>query len=103
MGLGAIAVSVDQKTGERETLHSWRKHYPLHDWMTRLFQANGGTEAEPGFSVRLTAEDLDHLELDVIAGKLEYPGHSIRSDGCFISNARGELRRGMQITYSGSN
>lgn len=46
----------------------WRKHYPLHNWMRRLFVRKGGDLSVHQFNcehVRVTIEDLELLKNDM--------------------------------------
>ena len=56
---------------KHEEIMYWRKHHDLHGWMERLYRAKNGTkESFNCIPVRLTMEDLNNLEADVLAGNL---------------------------------
>jgi hypothetical protein len=94
----------------------WRKHPNLHGWMEQLWnQRNGGNQDGSNFNgieLELTWEDLEVLELDIIAGTL--PGtsgfffgndaddHYKEQDLEFIRNARAELFLGLKVFYNSS-
>ncbi len=49
----------------------WRKHHDLHGWMERLYRVKGGAkESFNCIPVRLTMEDLQDLEKDVLSNNL---------------------------------
>ena len=94
----------------------WRKHPNLHGWMEQLWnKRNGGNRDGNNFNgieLELTYEDLEILQLDVIAGTL--PGtsgfffgnnaddHYKEQDLEFIKNARAELFMGLKVFYNSS-
>ena len=94
----------------------WRKHPNLHGWMEQLWnKRNDGNQDGSNFNgieLELTYEDLEILELDVIAGSL--PGtsgfffgndaddHYRKEDLEFIKNARAELFMGLKVFYNSS-
>ena len=95
----------------------WRKHPNLHGWMEQLWnkRTNGGHQdgnTFNGIELELTWEDLEVLELDVIAGTL--PGtsgfffgndsddHYREQDLKFIRDARAELFCGLKVFYNSS-
>ena len=94
----------------------WRKHPNLHGWMEQLWnRRNGGNQDGNhfnGIELELTYEDLEILELDIIAGTL--PGtsgfffgndaddHYREQDLEFIRNARAELFMGLKVFYNSS-
>lgn len=54
-----------------EEIFYWRKHHDLHGWMERLYRAKGGTaDSFNCVKVRLTMEDLNTLEQDVLGNSL---------------------------------
>ena len=53
-----------------EQLFYWRKHHDLHGWMTKLYESKGGQGEFNCKTVRLTAEDLFQLEIDVRENRL---------------------------------
>ena len=99
-------------TGQREIAY-WRKHPNLHGWMERLAeQKNLEYSTFNGVELELTYDDLERLELDIIAGTL--PGttgfffgddadeHYRDDDLEFIKNARAELFMGLKVFYNSS-
>ena len=94
----------------------WRKHPNLHGWMERLWNSRSGGYQDGntfnGIELELTYDDLEQLELDVIAGTL--PGtsgfffgndaddHYQDLDLEFIRNARAELFMGLKVFYNSS-
>jgi hypothetical protein len=94
-----------------EEMFYWRKHHDLHGWMERLYRAKGGTkESFNCVSVRLTMEDLQQLESDVLANKLPVTegfffgtnppdAWSMSQDMEFISKAKVAIAAGDAVYY----
>jgi len=94
----------------------WRKHPNLHGWMEQLWnRRNGGNQDGGPFNgveLELTYEDLEALELDVIAGTLpettgfffgnDSDAHYRNDDLEFIKLARAELFMGLHVFYNSS-
>jgi hypothetical protein len=90
----------------------WRKHPNLHGWMHRLWESQGNKGEFNGIELELTWDDIEQLELDVIAGSL--PGtsgfffgndaddHYREQDLKFIRDARAELFCGLKVFYNSS-
>jgi hypothetical protein len=94
----------------------WRKHPNLHGWMEQLWKSrnggNGNSATFNGIELELTWEDLEVLELDIIAGTL--PGtsgfffgndadeHYKEQDLKFVRDARAELFCGLKVFYNSS-
>ncbi len=90
----------------------WRKHPNLHGWMQQLWESQGNSGDFNGDELELTYDDLERLELDIIAGTL--PGtsgfffgndaddHYRDQDLEFIRNARAELFMGLKVFYNSS-
>jgi hypothetical protein len=90
----------------------WRKHPNLHGWMHTLWESRGNKGEFNSDELELTWEDLERLELDVIAGSL--PGTSgfffgndaddeyREQDLKFIRDARAELFCGLKVFYNSS-
>ena len=118
MGLDMYAFAVPKGTDlteinqdQKQELDYWRKHHDLHGWMEALYRSKGGDK--PSFNcvpVQLTAEDLDHLESDVINRSLPHTEgfffgnnppdmESDLKDLCFIQKARLYLRDGWDVYY----
>jgi hypothetical protein len=112
--------SFNEETGEygsatveqpREIAY-WRKHPNLHGWMQKLWESRGNSGDFNGDELELTWDDLEILELDVIAGTL--PGtsgfffgndadeHYREQDLKFIRDARAELFCGLKVFYNSS-
>lgn len=97
--------------GALDELAYWRKHHDLHGWMERLYRAKGGTaESFNCVKLRLTMEDLDALEKDVLANKLpETTGFffgnnppdedSMNTDMRFIADAKVAIAAGDAVYY----
>ena len=108
-------VANSKVTKPREIAY-WRKHPNLHGWMEQLWNKRNGGNCDGsifnGIELELTYEDLEILELDVIAGTL--PGtsgfffgndaddHYRKEDLEFIKNARAELFMGLKVFYNSS-
>lgn len=94
----------------------WRKHPNLHGWMEQLWKSrnggNGDSATFNGIELELTWEDLEVLELDIVAGTL--PGtsgfffgndaddHYKEQDLKFVRDARAELFCGLKVFYNSS-
>jgi hypothetical protein len=101
----------DEGSVKVEEMFYWRKHHDLHGWMERLYRAKGGTkESFNCVQVRLTMEDLQLLENDVLANKLpETQGfffgtnppdeYSMKQDMEFIANAKMAIAVGDAVYY----
>jgi len=122
MGLDMYAFTVDATTigdgvvdvalGDgAEQISYWRKFNALHGWMEDLYRQKGGSkESFNCTTVRLTANDLDRLEMDVGANKLVpvngfffgaqeiYP-EDLESVGDFVKVARQCIADGKAVFY----
>ena len=121
MGLDMYAFSVAKNDGnqdfviaednERTEIAYWRKHHDLHGWFERLYRDKGGdAESFNCIPVRLTVEDLDVLQADLVDSALpETTGcffgnnppdeESLREDLKFVANARVEIAMGREVYY----
>jgi hypothetical protein len=104
------------KIGPPREIAYWRKHPNLQGWMKQLWEEkNPDWELDHGFNgieLELTWQDLERLELDVIAGTLpktagfffgndsdeEYRDQDLE----FIRNAKSELFVGLKVFYNSS-
>jgi len=94
----------------------WRKHPNLHGWMEQLWNSQNGGHQDGnhfnGVELELTYDDLEILELDIIAGTLpntsgfffgnDADDHYRDQDLEFIRNARAELFMGLKVFYNSS-
>ena len=94
----------------------WRKHPNLHGWMEQLWKSRNGGNCDSanfnGIELEITWEDLEVLELDVIAGTLpstsgfffgnEADEHYKEQDLKFVRDARAELFCGLKVFYNSS-
>ena len=106
-----IAKTDDESRVECEEIMYWRKHHDLHGWMEQLYRAKGGTkESFNCVPVRLTMEDLQDLEKDVLADNLPQTQgfffgdnppdeESMLHDMEFISKAKVAIAKGDAIYY----
>jgi hypothetical protein len=106
-----IREETDGRNEKLEELAYWRKHHDLHGWMERLYRAKGGTkESFNCVPVRLTMEDLNLLESDVLNNSLpETQGfffgtnppdeYSREQDMAFISKAKISIANGAAVYY----
>ena len=89
----------------------WRKFNALHGWMEDLYRLKGGSkESFNCTTVRLTANDLDRLEMDTGNNKLVprngfffgsqqvYP-EDLESVGDFVKVARQSIADGKAVFY----
>lgn len=89
---------------KKKEVFYWRKHHNLHQWMENLYRSKGGSEDSFNCaSVRLTKEDIDDLEKDILSGSLpETWGNSddrLEEDVQFLLEARKFLKKGYAIFY----
>jgi hypothetical protein len=99
------------RSEDLEEIAYWRKHHDLHGWMERLYRAKGGDkESFNCVPVRLTMDDLQLLESDVLANKLpETQGfffgtnppdeYSMKQDMEFIAKAKIAIVAGDAVYY----
>ena len=122
MGLDMYAYTVDTTTvGDGVTdvtlcesavqIFYWRKFNALHGWMEDLYRLKGGAKEDFNCTtVRLTANDLDRLEMDTGNNKLVprngfffgsqeiYP-EDIESVADFVKVAREAIADGKAVFY----
>lgn len=122
MGLDMYAFTVDATTvGDGVTdvalgdnameICYWRKFNALHGWMEDLYRLKGGSKDSFNCTtVRLTANDLDRLEMDAGQNKLVprngfffgsqeiYP-EDLESVGDFVKVARQSIAEGKAVFY----
>lgn len=112
--IGDFEVAKDEEGNsiiEDNNFAYWRKFNAFHGWMEQLYYAKGGTkESFNCVPVRLTLEDLDKLQKDVINGALKptsgfffgeeviYPG-DIESLYAFIGKAVVAIKEGDAVYY----
>ena len=122
MGLDMYAFSVDVEVarggvvdvalGDTATeICYWRKFNALHGWMEDLYRQKGGSkESFNCTTVRLTANDLDRLEMDTGNNKLvpvngfffgvqEIDSEDIESVAGFVKLARQAIADGKAVFY----
>jgi len=103
---------VDVALGDTATeICYWRKFNALHGWMEDLYRQKGGSKASFNCTtVRLTANDLDRLEMDTGNNKLipvngfffgaqEIDSEDIESVAGFVKLARQALADGKAVFY----
>ena len=103
------------KIGTPREIAYWRKHPNLQGWMERLWIEKGRPGIATTFNgveLELTWEDIERLELDVIAGTLpatsgfffgnESNDYYRDTDLEFIRNAKTELFMGLKVFYNSS-
>ena len=122
MGLDMYAFSVDVEVARggvtdvalgdgAEQISYWRKFNALHGWMEDLYRLKGGAKADFNCTtVRLTANDLDRLEMDTGNNKLvpvngfffgaqEIDSEDLESVSDFVKVARQALADGKAVFY----
>lgn len=120
MGLDMYAYKAERKPANTdfhyekkyaEEFHYWRKHHDFHGWMENLYYQKGGSEAEFNCTpIRLTLEDLDKLEDDILNYRLPpteefFFGHnppdedSVKDDLQFIKDAKACIEEGYDVYY----
>jgi hypothetical protein len=100
------------KEPKKEQIKYWRKHNAMHGWMEELYRKRGGTGDFNCIPLRLTSEDLDDLENDIIEGNLPEtsgfffgsPSHEqsqedMLEDLKFIQDAREAILNDMVVEY----
>ena len=103
---------VDVALGDGATeICYWRKFNALHGWMEDLYRQKGGSkESFNCTTVRLTANDLDRLEMDTGNNKLvpvngfffgvqEIDSEDIESVAGFVKLARQAISDGKAVFY----
>ena len=103
---------VDVALGDTATeICYWRKFNALHGWMEDLYRQKGGSKASFNCTtVRLTANDLDRLEMDTGNNKLipvngfffgiqEIDSEDLESVATFVKVARQALAEGKAVFY----
>ena len=103
---------VDVALGDNaEQISYWRKFNALHGWMEDLYRQKGGSkESFNCTTVRLTANDLDRLEMDTGNNKLvpvngfffgaqEIDSEDLESVATFVKVARQALADGKAVFY----
>ena len=104
--------TVDVALGDTATeICYWRKFNALHGWMEDLYRQKGGSKASFNCTtVRLTANDLDRLEMDTGNNKLVpingfffgvqeiYP-EDLESIADFVKLARQAISDGKAVFY----
>lgn len=116
MGLDQYAhwVSPDRLLAEQETdftfenaeiimrdneFFYWRKHWPLQEWMQKLYVEKGGTD--PTFNcvnLQLTMRDLQTLEQDLKNDPELFENYD--TNAAFIQRSFNELDNGNRIFYT---
>ena len=105
--------TVDVALGDTATeICYWRKFNALHGWMEDLYRQKGGSKASFNCTtVRLTANDLDRLEMDTGNNKLvprngfffgdtsSIHPEDLESVGDFVKVARQALADGKAVFY----
>jgi hypothetical protein len=95
-------------------LKYWRKHRHLHNWMEMLYREKGGTEKDFNcIPLRLTLEDLNNLEKEIISGKIffrgksgfffgsgEYDDYARNDDLNFVYDAKRAIASGNAVYYN---
>ena len=112
VGDAVVDVKLGGQAGDEETQISyWRKFNALHGWMEDLYRQKGGSKASFNCTtVRLTANDLDRLEMDTGNNKLvpvngfffgaqEIDSEDLESVSDFIKVARQALADGKAVFY----
>jgi hypothetical protein len=90
----------------------WRKHPDLHGWMYTLWESRGNQGDFNGDELELTDDDLDDLQITIMANKLPpttgfFFGKSSNdyykaSDLEFIVKAREAINGGLRVFYNSS-
>lgn len=109
--LGDFEIAKDESGSKVEEVHYWRKHHDLHGWMEKLYRNKGGSkESFNCVPVRLTTQDLDALQFDLLNDMLpETTGfffgnnppdlETLKEDLTFIQKARDIIAEGDAVYY----
>ncbi len=109
VGDATVDVALDPDTAMQ--ISYWRKFNALHGWMEDLYRQKGGSkESFNCTTVRLTANDLDRLEMDTGNNKLipvngfffgvqEIDSEDIESVAGFVKLARQAISDGKAVFY----
>jgi hypothetical protein len=109
VGDGVVDVALDVDTATE--ICYWRKFNALHGWMEDLYRQKRGLRHDFNCTtVRLTANDLDRLEMDTGNNKLvpvngfffgaqEIDSEDLKSVATFIKVARQALADGKAVFY----
>jgi hypothetical protein len=109
VGDATVDVALDPDTAMQ--ISYWRKFNALHGWMEDLYRQKGGSkESFNCTTVRLTANDLDRLEMDTGNNKLvpvngfffgaqEIDSEDIESVAGFVKLARQAIADGKAVFY----
>jgi hypothetical protein len=90
----------------RQEIWGWRRYYAIADWMAQLYVEKGGVlKEEVGFYfnnkfVRLLASDMDRLDEDIRAGKIDdsdFP--AVATLEKVIPVARSAIKAGKAVFY----
>ena len=109
VGDATVDVALDPDTAMQ--ISYWRKFNAMHGWMEDLYRQKGGAKGSFNCTtVRLTANDLDRLEIDIGNNKLipvngfffgaqEIDSEDLESVSDFIKVARQALADGKAVFY----
>jgi hypothetical protein len=109
VGDATVDVALDPDTAMQ--ISYWRKFNALHGWMGVLYRLKGGSKDSFNCTtVRLTANDLDRLEMDTGNNKLvpvngfffgaqEIDSEDLESVSDFVKVARQALADGKAVFY----
>jgi hypothetical protein len=109
VGDATVDVALDPDTAMQ--ISYWRKFNALHGWMEDLYRQKGGSkESFNCTTVRLTANDLDRLEMDTGNNKLipvngfffgiqEIDSEDLESVATFVKVARQAISDGKAVFY----
>lgn len=109
VGDATVDVALDANTATE--ICYWRKFNALHGWMEDLYRQKGGSKQSFNCTtVRLTADDLDRLEMDTGNNKLvpvngfffgaqEIDSEDLESVATFVKVARQSIADGKAVFY----
>lgn len=112
MGLDQYGIACNSKTKKVEEFAYWRKHNALQGWMENLWLERGGEGEFNYIPLKLTLEDLNKLESDVVNDRLPatsgfFFGPDSRDDEHmkektieFINRAKEYIDEGWEIEYN---
>lgn len=108
-------VAMEQDGVEGEEFHYWRKNRHIHNWFEKLYRSKGGTGEFNCKEVKITIDDLNHLEQDIKSGEIinfdnggfffgenDYDMYRKEDDLKFIEQAKKELENENVVLYYGS-
>ena len=104
-----LGIHIGSLNSDRYTIHYWRNHRGLQQWMSdmrrQISQDPKLPEFNDGHKLKITLDILKQLSKDIRSGEVEYGWsdfHTRKKDMAVITKARNEIKRGRTVFYSPS-